>query len=66
MAADDESRSVAAKINFDFPKKGWHREMDHLKKFVAEQLIITHGYKFPLSQVFDPYRNGALLMVSRL
>jgi putative DNA primase/helicase len=35
--------------------KGWHREMDHLKKFVAEQLIITQGYKLPASQVFDRY-----------
>jgi putative DNA primase/helicase len=35
--------------------KGWHREMDHLKNFVAEQLIITPGYKLPSSQVFDRY-----------
>ena len=27
--------------------------MDPLKKFVAEQLIITQGYKLPASQVFD-------------
>ena len=36
--------------------KGWHREMDALKKFVAEQLIIAPGYKIPSSQLFDRYQ----------
>jgi putative DNA primase/helicase len=36
--------------------KGWHREMDHLKKFVGEQLIIAPGDKIPAAQLFDLYQ----------
>jgi putative DNA primase/helicase len=36
--------------------KGWHREMDHLKKFVGEQLIIAPGHKIAASQLFDLYK----------
>jgi putative DNA primase/helicase len=36
--------------------KGWHREMDHLKNFVAKQLIIAPGHKIPASQLFDRYK----------
>jgi putative DNA primase/helicase len=36
--------------------KGWHREMDHLKKFVGEQLIFAPGHKIPASQLFDLYK----------
>jgi putative DNA primase/helicase len=36
--------------------KGWQQEMDALKAFVAEQLIIASGYKIPSSQLFDRYK----------
>jgi hypothetical protein len=36
--------------------QGRHREMDHLKNFVAEQLTVTTGYKPPASQMFDRYK----------
>jgi putative DNA primase/helicase len=36
--------------------KGWHREMDHLKNFVAEQLVIAPGLKILSSQLFDRYK----------
>jgi putative DNA primase/helicase len=36
--------------------KVWHREMDHLKKFVGEQLIFAPGHKIPASQLFDLYK----------
>jgi putative DNA primase/helicase len=36
--------------------KGWHQEMDALKKFVGEQLIIAPGHKVPASQLFDLYK----------
>jgi putative DNA primase/helicase len=36
--------------------KGWHQEMDHLKKFVGEQLIIAPGHKIAASQLFDLYK----------
>jgi putative DNA primase/helicase len=35
--------------------KGWHQEMDHLKKFVTEELIIAPGHKISASQLFDRY-----------
>ena len=35
--------------------KGWQQEMDHLKKFVAEELIIAPGLKISASQLFDRY-----------
>jgi putative DNA primase/helicase len=36
--------------------KGWQREMDALKKFVAEQLVIAPGLKILSSQLFDRYK----------
>jgi putative DNA primase/helicase len=35
--------------------KGWHQEMDHLKRFVTEQLDIAPGLKIAASQLFDRY-----------
>jgi phage/plasmid-associated DNA primase len=35
--------------------KGWQQEMDALKKFVAEQLVIATGHKIPASTLFDRY-----------
>ena len=35
--------------------RGWRKEMDHLKKFIAEELIIAPGYKISASQLFDRY-----------
>ena len=35
--------------------KGWQQEMDHLKKFVAEQLDIAPGLKIAASRLFDRY-----------
>jgi putative DNA primase/helicase len=35
--------------------EGWQQEMDHLKKFVAEELIIAPGLKVRSSQMFDRY-----------
>jgi putative DNA primase/helicase len=34
---------------------GWQKEMDHLKRFVAEQLDIAPGIKVAASQLFDLY-----------
>ena len=34
---------------------GWQKEMDHLKRFVAEQLDIAPGIKVAASQLFDRY-----------
>jgi putative DNA primase/helicase len=36
--------------------KRWQAEMDHLKKFVAEELSIAPGYKIAASQLFDRYK----------
>jgi putative DNA primase/helicase len=36
--------------------KGWQKEMDHLKKFVAEELIIAPGLKILSSQMYDRYK----------
>ena len=36
--------------------KGWQQEMDALKKFVAEQLVIAPGLKILSSQLFDRYK----------
>ncbi len=36
--------------------KGWRREMDHLKRFVTEQLDIAAGFKIAASQLFDRYK----------
>jgi putative DNA primase/helicase len=35
--------------------KGWQQEMDQLKRFVAEELVIGPGYKIAASQLFDRY-----------
>ncbi len=35
---------------------GWQKEMDHLKRFVAEELIIAPGYKISASQLLDRYK----------
>ena len=35
--------------------KGWQQEMDHLKRFVTEQLDIAPGLKIAASQLFDRY-----------
>jgi putative DNA primase/helicase len=35
--------------------KGWQAEMDHLKKFIAEELEIAPGLKIAASQLFDRY-----------
>ena len=35
--------------------KGWQKEMDHLKRFVTEELIIAPGLKISASQLFDRY-----------
>jgi putative DNA primase/helicase len=35
--------------------KSWRQEMDALKKFVAEELIIAPGHKISASQLFDRY-----------
>ena len=35
--------------------KGGRKEMDHLKKFVAEELIIAPGHRISASQLFDRY-----------
>jgi putative DNA primase/helicase len=36
--------------------EGWHEEMDHLKRFVAEQLIISPGPNVSASEVYDRYK----------
>jgi putative DNA primase/helicase len=36
--------------------KGWQQEMDHLKKFIAEELEIAPGFKIPASRLFDRYQ----------
>jgi putative DNA primase/helicase len=36
--------------------KGWQQEMDHLKKFVADQLDIAPGLKIAAYQLFDRYK----------
>ena len=36
--------------------KSWQKEMDHLKKFVTEELIIAPGLKISASQLFDRYK----------
>jgi putative DNA primase/helicase len=36
--------------------KGWKKEMDHLKRFVADQLDITPGIKVGASLLFDRYK----------
>ena len=35
--------------------KGWRKEMDHLKRFVSEQVDIAPGIKVGASQLFDRY-----------
>lgn len=35
--------------------KGWRKEMDHLKRFVSEQIDIAPGIKVGASQLFDRY-----------
>ena len=36
--------------------KGWRQEMDALKRFVTEQLVIAPGLKILSSQLFDRYK----------
>ena len=40
--------------------KGWQEEMDHLKRFIAEQVEIAPGFKIPASRLFDRYRNWSV------
>ena len=35
--------------------KAWHRESNHLNKFVKSELIISPGSKIPASRLFDLY-----------
>jgi putative DNA primase/helicase len=41
--------------------KGWHQEMDHLKKFIAEEVEIVSGFKIASSQLIDRYKNWCVL-----
>ncbi len=36
--------------------KGWQQEMDHLKKFIVEQVDIAPGFKIAASLLFDRYK----------
>jgi putative DNA primase/helicase len=36
--------------------KAWKTEMDHLKRFIGEQFIMSPGQKVPASEVFDRYK----------
>jgi putative DNA primase/helicase len=38
----------------------WHSEMDHLKRFVADQLIMSPGASVAASTVFDMYKKWCL------
>ena len=40
--------------------KGWQQEMDHLKKFVAEEVEIAPGLKIPASEMFQRYKNWSV------
>jgi putative DNA primase/helicase len=40
--------------------EAWHSEMDHLKQFADNQLIITPGVKVAASTVFDLYKKWCL------
>jgi putative DNA primase/helicase len=40
---------------------GWQQEMDHVKKFVAEQVEIVPGFKIASSQLIDRYKNWCVL-----
>jgi putative DNA primase/helicase len=39
---------------------GWQKEMDHLKRFVLEQLDIATGFKIGAAQLFDRYSNWCI------
>ena len=41
--------------------KGWQQEMDHVKKFVAEEVEIVPGLKIASSQLIDRYKNWCVL-----
>jgi putative DNA primase/helicase len=41
--------------------KGWQQEMDHLKKFIAEEVEIVSGFKIASSQLIDRYKNWCVL-----
>ena len=40
--------------------EAWHSEMDHIKQFAEEQLIVTPGMKVAASTLFDHYKNWCL------
>jgi putative DNA primase/helicase len=50
-----QREGLAQPVGVRSATKGWQKEMDHLKKFVAEELIIASGHKISASQLFDRY-----------
>jgi putative DNA primase/helicase len=36
---------------------GWQKEMDHLKRFVLDQLVVAPGSKIPAGELFSLYQN---------
>jgi putative DNA primase/helicase len=40
--------------------EAWHSEMDHIKQFADEQVIVTPGMKVAASTLFDLYKNWCL------
>jgi putative DNA primase/helicase len=46
--------------------KGWQQEMDHLKKFITEQVEIAPGCKIAASQLFDRYKKWCVQLLAHL
>jgi putative DNA primase/helicase len=51
-----QSSDLAMPDTVERATKGWKKEMDHLKRFVAEQLDIAPGIKVGASQLFGRYK----------